>query len=64
MCTVQVYDRRTARSLLDDDQQTLRYVATHGLPGSFRRDKTIRPDPGSLARRVLDGEKVGTVIHT
>jgi len=42
--------------LLSEDGKTLRYVAVHGLPAEFRRDRVIELDRSPFNRRVLEGE--------
>lgn len=46
--------------LLDDDHETLRFVAAHGLPRSFLDRSVVRLEESEIDRRVLAGE----VVHS
>ena len=45
-----------AVKLLDDDEQTLHYVATHGLPATWDDDKTLDLGRSPLNQRCIEGE--------
>ena len=45
-----------AVKLLDEDEQTLHYVATHGLPDDWAEHKTIHLDRSQLNQRCIHGE--------
>jgi signal transduction histidine kinase len=48
--------RAVAVKLLDKDEQTLHYVATHGLPDDWAEHKTIHLDRSQLNQRCIHGE--------
>ena len=45
-----------AVKLLSEDRETLRYVASYGLPDELTQEKVVRLDQSPLNRRIIEGE--------